>query len=420
MSFFDSTTSYVTDTLGMLFDRARGTGNEDSRPFDEIVQEVFAAKTEAQQLAAARALLVRYHHATNEERLEFFDHLLNDMDIDMEVLQDAIATYGENPDIIAFQNLSDVVEPKRKNLFRILGNLRDGAKCLVQIRQDLRRATRDNPDLKKVDHDLHTLLRAWFNRGFLTMMPVNWQSPAHILEKIIAYEAVHAIQDWDELRRRLLPEDRRCYAFFHPRMPDDPIIFVEVALTPEIPNSIDNVLAPDRDIQNANTQTTAVFYSISNCHAGLAGISFGNALIKQVATQLAQDLPNLKTFVTLSPVPGLSKWVEGSDIEFEHAETPGLAATYLCQATSPRGGPLDPVARFHLANGAQLHAIHNDANSSDEGLAQSYGVMVNYLYDLPKVNERSETFAETQKPIFGSKVKTLLSSHAKKLKKKST
>ena len=242
------------------------------------------------------------------------------------------------------------------------------------------------------------------------MRPINWQSPANILEKIIAYEAVHAIDSWDDLRRRLQPADRRCFAFFHPAMPDEPLIFVEVALTKGIPGSIQGLLAEDRTPMTADEADTAVFYSISNCQAGLASISFGNSLIKQVAADLAGELGGLKTFVTLSPIPGLKGWLTKEGAQWD-PDTPDTvkadAAHYLLNAKGRGGLPFDPVARFHLGNGAIIHAVHADADTSDKGRAQSGGAMVNYLYDLKKVAQNHESFATTHKVAATAEVRAL-------------
>jgi malonyl-CoA decarboxylase len=239
--------------------------------------------------------------------------------------------------------------------------------------------------------DFAHLLRSWFNRGFLVLREINWNTPASILEKIVAYEAVHAINSWDELRLRLHPPDRRCFAYFHPTMPDEPLIFVEVALTRVVPNSIQNVLAEDREHRDPSETSVAVFYSISNCQAGLQGISFGNLLIKQVVDELRHALPQLETFVTLSPIPGLNRW-RGDTPKTTEEDLERIAAHYLLNECNADGGPLDPVARFHLGNGAQIYAVHSGADITEKGHLQSSGAMVNYLYDLKMIEKNHETF----------------------------
>ena len=241
------------------------------------------------------------------------------------------------------------------------------------------------------------------------LRPINWESPAHILEKIIAYEAVHAIDSWEELRLRLQPTDRRCFAFFHPTMPDEPLIFVEVALTRGQSSSIQQILADEREVLDAGEATTAVFYSISNCQSGLAGVSFGNSLIKQVVQDLSHELPTLKTFLTLSPIPGLARWLEPLDLE-QYAEPKALSqltAFYLIDVKRADGMPVDPVARFHLGNGAMVHAVHTNADKSANGLAQSRGAMVNYLYDLSAISQNHEEFGSRQLVAASPEVRAL-------------
>ena len=278
------------------------------------------------------------------------------------------------------------------------------------MRADLLRLGEKEPELQALDLDFRHLFASWFNRGFLVLRPINWESPAHILEKIIAYEAVHAIDSWDDLRRRLEPADRRCFAFFHPSMPDEPLIFVEVALNKGIPRSVQALLAEDRAAMPAEEADTAVFYSISNCQAGLASISFGNSLIKQVASDLSAELSGLNTFVTLSPIPGLAKWLKQVGLTWDTNEPENmqaLAAHYLLNAKSRDGLPFDPVARFHLGNGAIVHAVHADADISDKGRVQSGSTMVNYLYDLSRVAQNHENFATTREVVATSEVRTL-------------
>jgi malonyl-CoA decarboxylase len=261
-----------------------------------------------------------------------------------------------------------------------------------------------------VNIDFKHLFASWFNRGFLVLRPISWSSPANILEKIITYESVHEIENWDDLRRRLEPEDRRCFAFFHPAMPDEPLIFVEVALTKGTPNSIQEILLESRDVINSGKADTAAFYSISNCQAGLAGISFGNSLIKTVVQHLLRELPQIQTFVTLSPIPGLVKWLKENSLFDANANAESqrqLAAHYLLNVKGHNGQPRDPVARFHLNNGALVMAINANADISKNGLAQSCGVMVNYKYDLNRISEHHEAFANQQTVISEKLVKAL-------------
>jgi len=257
-----------------------------------------------------------------------------------------------------------------------------------------------DPGLKAagpLDVEFQHLFNSWFNRGFLVLRPITWETPAHVLEKIIAYEAVHAIDSWDDLRSRLQPEDRRCFAFFHLAMPDEPLIFVEVALTDATPDSIQSVLSADREELLAENANTACFYSISNCQRGLRSISFGNFLIKQVAADLATELPNLEQFVTLSPIPGLVRWLSEGNGALDSAEPESqqaIAAHYLISAKRDDETPYDPVARFHLGNGAEVHAVHANADLSEKGLKQSLGIMVNYRYVLSNVSTNHERYSQ--------------------------
>ncbi len=292
---------------------------------------------------------------------------------------------------------------------------------LVKMREDLLEAMSAHPALAALDRDFVHLFASWFNRGFLMVRRIEWSSPAHILEKIIRYEAVHEIRSWDDLRRRIDPPDRRCYAFFHPSLADEPLIFVEVALTHEMPSAIEPILAENRMPLPPEQATHAVFYSISNCQKGLSAISFGSFLIKQVVEELRRDLPALSTFVTLSPVPGFRAWVDRQraeptspflapedravldDAEDERLDAPDLApfravterllARYLVEARTPQGRVIDPVARFHLGNGARLERLNPLADFSEKGWRESYAAMVNYLYDLPAIEENHEKFA---------------------------
>ena len=287
------------------------------------------------------------------------------------------------------------------------------------MREHLLVSAREIPDLGRLDVDFRHLFSSWFNRGFLVLQPVDWTTPAHILEKIIAYEAVHEIRNWNELRRRLEPDDRHCYALFHPVMEDEPLVFVEVALTADMPAHINAILDVDRRPVVPEEATHAVFYSISNCHRGLDGISLGNFLIKQVASSLRMRFPSLRSFATISPAPGFRRWLETRPAEEGGLPPPGdrappetllpLAARYLLEARLPDGRPLDPVARFHLKNGARVERLNAGADPSPKGLEQSLGLMVNYVYDLGRVEENHENYMKNRKVTSSGQVRRLLS-----------
>lgn len=382
----------------------------DGRPLIELATALVGTAGETSGLALAREILSRFTELEDEEKLAFFHDIATTMDIDPELVRTTLEDYERDHSKASYRAFSEAVEPARQELIRRLNQVPGATGALVKMRADLLRLGGKEAELQALDLDFRHLFASWFNRGFLVLRPINWESPAHILEKIIAYEAVHAIDSWTDLRGRLEPADRRCFAFFHPAMPDEPLIFVEVALTQGIPGSVQALLAEDREILAPEEADTAVFYSISNCQAGLASISFGNSLIKQVAADLSAELSGLRTFVTLSPIPGLMRWLEqeGMSREGQDAEQmKALAAYYLLNAKSRGGLPYDPVARFHLGNGAKIHAVHADADTSEKGMAQSGGTMVNYLYDLQRVAQNHENFANTREVIATAEVKAL-------------
>ena len=405
--------NFFADILSSLFDRKLGLANrikDDNKPIDDLCQALLSSRGDVSGMSLAQLILERYADLDDDDKLAWFLLLANDMDVPAEVAIAAIKAYQDAPSAKNYEAMTAAVEPARLQLIRRLNQTHDATAKLVAMREDLIRFLPEHPDLGKLNVDFKHLFASWFNRGFLVLRPINWSSPAHILEKIITYESVHEIENWDDLRRRLQPDDRRCFAFFHPAMPDEPLIFVEVALTKGTPNSIQSVLLENRDAMAAEKADTAAFYSISNCQAGLAGISFGNSLIKTVVQHLLRELPQIRNFVTLSPIPGLVKWLRetGNFDADATAETHmKLAAHYLLNAKHHRGQPHDPVARFHLNNGALVGAVHANADKSKNGMAQSCGVMVNYRYDLSRISENHEAFANQQTVIAEKSVKTL-------------
>lgn len=398
--------SFLGDMLTTLIER-RGSraGQADGRSIENLCEALLDAEGEISGIRLAQTILDRYRGMDSAEKLRFFSHLNSALEIDPNALETAVRDFRASGDTRDYERVATCAEPRRQELLRRLNQPPGATQALVDMRSDLLAALPENPDLARTDMDFQHLLRSWFNRGFLVLRQVSWDTPASILEKIVEYEAVHAIGDWDELRRRLYPEDRRCFAFFHPSMPDEPLIFVEVALTMTVPNSIQRVLSEQREHRDAGETRVAVFYSISNCQAGLRGISFGNLLIKQVVAELQQELPQLETFVTLSPIPKLNTWREsrtgegtapaplGPDPSEEDVKV--AATDYLLNAKNDRGEPFDPVARFHLGNGAQIYAIHAAADLSENGLRQSRGAMVNYQYDLAQIERNHERFVQS-------------------------
>ncbi len=397
----------------------------ETEPIESLCAMMMASDGEYSSLLLAERILNAYEQLDSESRLEFFNLLLTEYDVDVDAIKAAADDYARYDDAKSLLRLGAAAEPRRQELLRRINLTPGGTRRLVKMREHLMKAMRERPGLKKLDTDFRHLFRAWFNRSFLLMQPIDWTTPAHILEKIIAYEAVHEIESWSELRRRLQPSDRYCYGFFHPSMEDEPLVFVEVALTDEIPRGIGEILQRDPDGGVPENPTCAIFYSISNCHTGLGGVSFGNFLIKQVATSLKLRFPQLKNFCTISPAPGFRRWLESEardDAELAALiETFGTAADdrerelmaqaaarYFLEAKKNSGEPLDPVARFHLKNGAMLERINVLGNPSEKGMESAFGLMVNYVYDLSRVEENHEKYVQNNKVICSSQVRKLL------------
>jgi malonyl-CoA decarboxylase len=391
----------MMELLANIFDRRYSPFEKDKNDNSSIialVDKLISTAGESSGIALATQILDKFEVSSDEDKLTFFNHLSSNMDIDFDVVQKALENYKVQPSKKTYHDYMQAVEPRRQELIRRLNQVSGATGKLVNMRAELLRLKQQSDTLAALDLDFRHLFVSWFNRGFLVMRPINWETPAYILEKIIAYEAVHAIDSWGDLRRRMQPKDRFCFAFFHLSMPDEPLIFVEVALIRGIPKSVQNILSEEREELSVSSADTAVFYSISNCQQGLSGISFGNSLIKQVAADLSAKFSNLKNFVTLSPIPGLIKWAKSTDLDTTNepfSNMKALAAYYLLNVKAPNGKPLDPVARFHLGNGAKIHAIHNDADLSEKGVVQSGGAMVNYIYKLDDISANHETFAAT-------------------------
>jgi malonyl-CoA decarboxylase len=399
-----------------------------------LAEGLLTERGEASGVVRARELLDAYTAAPADVKLQFLTLLAERFGADQKRIGEAITQYLADPGPELARELHETAEPRLQELLRRLNLAPGGTAVLVRMREDVLRHIPGHPELRRIDADFKHLFTSWFNRGFLVLRRVDWSTPASILEKIIQYEAVHEINGWSELRARLDPPDRKCFAFFHPTLVDEPLIFVEVALTRSIPEAIAPLLDASRIPIEPKRATTAVFYSISNCQAGLQGISFGNFLIKQVVEELRRDLPHLKTFVTLSPVPGFAHWLARdakaslSDSEVHTLKTldepewyraPNLEAqvqpvllkaiaTYLLSAKHSSGKPRDPVARFHLNNGARLERVNWLGDVSAKGLGEAAGFMVNYLYDLDEIESNHEEFAHNRAIASSRHVRNLL------------
>ena len=398
---------------------------------NQAVRRLMSGLGESNSSSMAHDVIRHYSTLDQDGRIEFYTLLAEKFNPNPKAVLEAAAAYASEANAQNLIKLTRATESPRQELLRRINRAPEGTKTILTIRREILKLLDKRRDLAALDYDIRHLLSSWFNPGFLKMHRVDWNSPALVLEKIIHHEAVHAIDGWDDLRRRLLP-DRRCFAFFHPQLPDEPLIFVEVALVSDIPDSIGPLVDKKSIPSESSKFKTAVFYSISNCEPGLRGVSLGNFLIKRVADQLKAEFPSLKTFVTLSPIPGFVDWISkpidlttlekdtvvagkfdkalrqislkgktiaqrvadgwipasATDIEKNSLQT--LCAIYLIHFSAQRSG--SPVAKFHLGNGARLYRLNWAADLSKKGLRESAGLMVNYLYDLDEVEENHEKF----------------------------
>jgi malonyl-CoA decarboxylase len=383
----------------------------------KATESVMSTTGEVSSIAFAGHLLDLIEAETEDGLDEYLSYLLKEYDIDTDSLLKNVEAYSRDKNSTNLGLIGNSSEPRWIELLRRLNATPGGTHRLIKLRERIKTLLNDGREhLKTLDAGLLKLFKYWFNSSFLVLEKIDWSTPANVLEKIIEYEAVHEINSWDDLRARLAPNDRQCFAFFHPLIPEDPLIFVEVALTNGIPESIESVIKIDRDEIEYNKINTAVFYSISNCQDGLAGISFGNFLIKKVAHKLKQEISEIDKFVTLSPVPGLMRWMENhAPVTYENCinkindDENLLKKTFLYLTESNRKDnlPNDPVARFHLGNGAILHKINLHGDQSKKGMAQSHGVMINYLYDLDIVEKNHELFFKNKEVVLSGEMKSL-------------
>ena len=429
MTFFRTFINSVADAGRELLDGRQG---RDVKPADirALCSDLITQKGEALGTALACTVVDAYQEFDAADKLAFFDMLLTHFDVDQPTLNATIAEYQKAPGPITTQAVALAAESLRQRVIRGVNMAPGGTRAVINMREDLLALLRKNPALQPVDSDFSHLLSSWFNRGFLELRRIDWSTPANVLEKLIAYEAVHEIRDWDDLRRRL-DQDRRCYAFFHPALPDEPLIFVEVALVNGLAGSVQNLLDDEQPRISAKSADTAIFYSISNCQKGLRGISFGNFLIKQVVSELRAELSNLNTFSTLSPIPGFRHWLQEKRESTPHIahllatleapeniENPDtlsalqkplmqLCANYLVNEKR-KNGPLNTVARFHLGNGARLERINWLGDVSKKGWAESASLLVNYKYDLAKIETNHEMYANDGTIAYSRDIASLL------------
>lgn len=383
----------------------------------------------------AAEALDTYQALDGPGRLAFFELLIREFSPDPKEVGDAGDAYRNDPSPEHLARLQDVVESPRQELFRRLNLAPEGTRILVNMRSQVLQDSMENPRLNPIATDLAHLFTSWFNRGFLVLRRIDWRTSAVILEKLIQYEAVHQIQGWHDLRRRL-ESDRRCYAFFHPALPDEPIIFIEVALTRGLSDQVQALLDPDSPVLDVESADWAIFYSITNCQEGLRGVPFGSFLIKRVVEDLSKELPRVRRFATLSPVPGFRRWLAEKAEAF--AANPKLApvaaaaaklddphwmddpllrmelpqqllpvAAYYFLHAKLNDEPVDPVARFHLKNGARLERINWLGDTSDAGLQRSAGLTVNYVYKLTDVERNHELYVREHKVAASREIETL-------------
>jgi malonyl-CoA decarboxylase len=444
-SFFSEMLQSIADRSRALIKRERREpAHERSAGLIEQCEELLSGRGEASGVALAQDILARYAELTTGPRIAFFETLATTFGADRAEIDQAITAWRQSPSDETAAELHAASEPRRLELFRRLNLAPGGTAALVRMREQLLDAMDHRDDLGVVDNDFVHLFSSWFNRGFLVLRRIDWSTSAAILEKIIRYEAVHEISDWADLRRRIDPPDRRCYAFFHPALVDEPLIFVEVALTREIPAAIAPILSDKREPVEPQRANAAVFYSITNCQRGLAGVTFGHFLIKQVVEEVSREVSRVATFVTLSPAPNFAEWLRR---ERANAGSPALdeddrdalsaldnaewwrapeiaekvrepliraAAWYYLRARNGRGLPVDAVARFHLGNGARLERLDWLADTSERALRQSHGLMVNYLYDLDYIERNHEAYAQ-QRAIVASSAVTRLVTPAREI-----
>ena len=400
-----------------------------------LCDDLISNKGAAFGIAVARDITELYLTLSDENKLLFFKKINEKHRPSFTKVNHAIEVYKKKQNEKNLYNIFKISAGDRGALFRRMNMAPNGTSIIVNLREDLLRILKDNSDLKALDNDLRYLFRDWFNPGFLKLEKITWDTKAAVLEKIIKYERVHQMKDMNELKRRL-GEDRRFFSYFHPALEDEPIIFVQVALTKGLGRSIQELMKPVTS--DSKSHDTATFYSISNCQEGLSRVTLGNFLIKRVVYEIQEELPHIKNFGTLSPIPGFADWfsyldevkiknilgnLDDKDISFLKSKDfklgdsrivknkealIKLVAHYIVNEKNKQGLPLNDVSRFHLGNGAIVDDIIVNANISEVGFKRSFGIMVNYLYELKNIEKNHEDYINNYKIIISDKIKKYL------------
>lgn len=418
---------------GLKKARQSARDHASARTVRDACRTLMSERGTANSVKFAAQVIEQYEALSGAARAEFLAMLAEEFSPDPQRVLEQAHRYAETRSAESLVELFNEVEPPRQELLRRINRAPKGAATLLRIRTELLHELKQHPELAAVEADFRHLLSSWYDPGFLKLERVDWRTPAHLLEQIIQHEAVHAIRDWNDLRRRLQP-DRRCFTFLHPILPEDLLIFVEVALVHAMPDAIAPLIEGSDVDLHPERMRCAVFYSISNCQPGLRGVSLGNFLIKQVCETLKSEFPRLTRFCTLSPMPGFAAWLRrGSPVDAkripkgaearvgqarnvlqvafgDHRQAPDLAALDAAEKpvrdallrlagaylliTRTRDATSDPVANFHLGNGARVERLNYLANRSARGLRESWGLMVNYVYDLPAIEQYHENFVE--------------------------
>jgi len=400
-----------------------------------LCDDLISNKGAAFGITVARDVTKLYQGLSTDNKLIFFKRINEKYKASFMKVDEAINLYKVSPNEKTLANLFKASGGKRRELFTRMNMAPNGTSIIVELREDLLKILKDNKDLKVLDEDLRYLFKGWFNPGFLKLEKITWDTKAAVLEKIIKYERVHQMKDMNELKRRL-GEDRRFFSYFHPALEDEPIIFVQVALTKGLGKSIQELMKPSSD--EKKTYDTATFYSISNCQEGLSRVTLGNFLIKRVVYEIQEELPHIKNFGTLSPIPGFSEWftyleepkiksilanLKNQDVSFLRSQDLKLGdsriienkealiklvAHYIVNEKNQQGLPVNDVSRFHLGNGAIVEDIVINGNVSEQGFKRSYGMMVNYLYELKNIEKNHEDYMNNNKVIVSDKIKKYL------------